>query len=323
MTIRSGMSGDAVMRIEQFLANLKLYRGPVDGSFGGGVEAAVKSYQNQQGIEPSGTVDPATWMRMFPNEPVPVSEIASQPLPERCLALTGSFETGKYPPELFCGITGDFDRMGLSFGALQWNVGQGTLQPLLLQMFDQHAEIAQNIFHEHFNTVITLGTAPLPDQLAFTRSVQTRGLLQEPWQGMLTALGRTEEFQRIQTDHAGKIFQQAVGMCNDYGLLSERAAALMFDIATQGGSISSIVRAQIMADFDLLPKGDSANEVAKMCIVANRRAAASGARFVDDVRTRKLTIAHGVGTVHGVFYDLDDMFGLTPNPLAKALRAAQ
>ncbi len=323
MTVRSGMSGDAVCKIEQFLANLKLYRGPIDGSFGGGVEAAVKTYQNQQGLAPSGTVDPPTWARMFPSDPPPVSAVACCTLAERCLALTGSFETGKYPPDCFCGLTGDFDQMGLSFGALQWNVGQGTLQPLLMQMFDQHADVARNIFHEHFDTVTALRTAPLPDQLAFTRSVQTRGLLQEPWQGMLIALGRTAEFQAIQCDHAGKIFQQAVQMCGDYGLVSERAAALMFDIATQGGSIPNIIRAQIMADFAQLPAACANDEVAKMCIVANRRAAASNPKFVDDVRIRKLAVAHGIGTVHGIFYDLEDMFGLTLNPFAKALAASQ
>jgi hypothetical protein len=317
------MSGDAVTRIEQFLGNLRLYLGPVDGSFGGGVEAAVKTYQIQQCLPPSGTVDSATWAKMFPNDPPPVSDVASRPLADRCLALTGSFETGRYPPDCFCGVTGDFDQMGLSFGALQWNVGQGTLQPLLMQMFDQHADVARNIFHEHFDTVAALRSGALGDQLAFTRSVQTRGLVQEPWQGMLIALGRTAEFQAIQTDHAAKIFQQALQMCSDYAVVSERAVALMFDIATQGGSISSIVRAQIMADFAQLHQPDSANEVAKMCIVANRRAAASSPKFIDDVRIRKLTIAQGIGKVHGIFYDLSDMFGLTLNPFAQAPVAAQ
>lgn len=321
MTIRSGMSGDAVARIEQFLANLRLYSGPIDGCFGGGVEAAVKTYQNRQNLPPSGTVDSATWTHMFPDAAPPVSEIASRPLSYRCLALTGSFETDHYPPDCFCGVIGDFDRMGLSFGALQWNVGQGTLQPLLMQMFEQHTDVARNIFHEHFDTVTALRTAPLAEQLAFTRSVQTRGLLQEPWQGMLMALGRTPECQAIQLDYSRKIFEQAVAMCGDYCLVSERAVALMFDIATQGGSIPSVVRAQIMADFAQLPKPDSGNEVAKMCIVANRRAAASNAAYVDDVRIRKLTIANGTGNVHGIYYDLEDMFGLTLNPFAKTLSA--
>jgi hypothetical protein len=60
-----------------------------------------------------------------------------------------------------------------------------------------------------------------------------------------------------------------------------------------------------------------------MCIVANRRAAASDPRFVDDVRTRKLTIANGTGTVHGNDYDLGDMFGLTLNPFAQSLAATR
>ena len=141
---------------------------------------------------------------------------------------------------------------------------------------------------------------------------------------MLIALGRTNEFQTIQTAHAGKIFDKAAGMCSDYGLLSERAVALMFDIVTQGGSIPSIVRTQIMADFAQLPKTDPpSNEVAKMCIVADRRAAASNPKYVDDVRTRKLTIANGVGKVHGIFYDLGDVFGLTLNPYAQALAASR
>jgi hypothetical protein len=110
-------------------------------------------------------------------------------------------------------------------------------------------------------------------------------------------------------------------MCTDYSLVSQRAVALMFDIATQGGSISALVRAQIMADFAHLSPNDPGDEVAKMRIVANRRAASSEPKFVDDVRTRKLTIANGTGIVHGIFYDLDDMFGLTLNPYAQALAA--
>jgi len=322
MTIRPGMCGDVVKRIQEFLSGVKLYLGPIDSAFGGGVLSAVKSYQKRQGVQPSGIVDPATWTRMFPNDPPPVSQIASLPLAERCLALTGSFETGKYPPDCFWGVTGDFDGMGLSFGALQWNVGQGTLQPVLEQMYSQHPDVVRSVFHEYFDTMAQLAGQIVAEQLAFTRSIQTRGVLNEPWQGMLITLGRTPECQAVQTEHASGVFKQALQMCADYGLVSERAVALMFDIATQGGSIGNVVRAQIMADFAHLPTNDPGNEVAKMCSVANRRAASSDPKFVDDVRTRKLTIASGTGTVHGIFYDLDDMFGLTLNPFAKALAAS-
>jgi hypothetical protein len=56
-------------------------------------------------------------------------ELLQQPLLKRCLALTGALETGKSAPECFSGLAGDFDGMGLSFGALQWNLYRKTLQP--------------------------------------------------------------------------------------------------------------------------------------------------------------------------------------------------
>ncbi len=323
MTIRPGMCGDAVKQIEMFLADLKIYLGQIDSAFGGGLASAVKSYQKQKNLAPSGVVDPPTWASMFPNQAAPASAIASASLEDKCLALTGSFETGKYPPDCYWGLTGDFDGMGLSFGALQWNVGQGTLQPLLAQMFTEYPDVVRGIFHEYYDTLSHLASAAINDQLTFARAIQTKGNLQEPWQGMLITLGRTAEYQKVQCQHACKVFQQAVAMCGEYGLQSERALALMFDIATQGGSIPSLVKAQIMADFTQLPANAAQNEVAKLCSVANRRAAASSPQFVDDVRTRKLTIANGTGTVHGIYYDLEDMFGLTLNPFAQALAVGQ
>ena len=104
-------------------------------------------------------------------------------------------------------------------------------------------------------------------------------------------------------------------MCREYGLTSQRAIALMFDIVTQTGSIGPIVKSQIMADFAQLPQASAAdNEVARMRIVANRRAASCLPQYVDDVRTRKLTIANGTGIVHGIPYDLEGTFCLTLVP---------
>lgn len=317
MTLRSGMSGDYVKAVQDFLKDLKLYNGPIDSLFGGGLESAVKNYQKRENLSPTGLVDGITWAQMFPGQPAPVSSLANASLLERCLALTGTFETSKYPPDSFLGLSGDFDGMGISFGVCQWNIGQGTLQPLLRQMFDQHTELSQSIFHEHFDTVTALGSASLTDQLAFTRSIQVRGQVTEPWKGMLLTLGRTSEFQGVQADHASRLYDKAIELCGAYGLISERAVALMFDIVTQNGSIDPIVRAAILADFTQVPDGPD-NEVAKMRIVANRRAEAAKKQFVDDVRTRKLAIANGTGVVHGLAYDLADMYCITLNPFAVA-----
>jgi hypothetical protein len=84
----------------------------------------------------------------------------------------------------------------------------------------------------------------------------------------------------------------------------------------QNGSISSLVRAQIEADFARLDQGLSQeeSEQARLLIVANRRAEASNPRWIEDVRRRKLTIARGEGRVHGHQYHLADDFGIRLAP---------
>ena len=315
MTIRRGASGQDVLKIQTRLVELGLYRGTIDGSFGGGTEGALKVFQRNSGLDQNGAVDNATWAKLFPAEQAPVSTILNQPLALRCLALTASFETGDMPPECFCGVVGDFDGQGISFGALQWNLGQGTLQPLLFEMFQNHAGACRDIFHENFGVVTALGESTKQEQVAFARSIQNTAnfRVNEPWRGMLKQLGRTQEFQDIQAKHAIQTHDKAVAMCKDYGLTTERGIALMFDICVQNGSISPVVKAQILADFIGLP--DARDQVARMRVIANRRSAAVKPQFVNDVRIRKLTIAEGAGTVHGIQYDLEEQFGLRLKPM--------
>lgn len=51
-------------------------------------------------------------------------------------------------------------------------------------------------------------------------------------------------------------------------------------------------------------------DVATMHIIANRRAEASNAAWIDDIRRRKLCNANGAGNVHGIQYDLGAQFSL-------------
>jgi hypothetical protein len=134
----------------------------------------------------------------------------------------------------------------------------------------------------------------------------------EPWRGFAKALGRTPEFQQIQVKHAAGMFERALALCRQHGLWSERAAALMFDIVTQNGGINAVTKAQIRAEVNSLPAtlSEEEREVRTMEIVANRRAEAANPRWIDDVRRRKLCIAHGGGVVHGITYDLAEQFGI-------------
>ncbi len=308
-----GSLGPEVARIQSRLQALGLYAGPIDGNFGGGTESAVKAFQAANHLDMDGVVGPNTWGALFGGAPIPTPEIISAPLEKRCLALTGSFETGQPPPDCFAGLSGDFDGQGISLGVCQWNFGQGSLQPLLQEIDQTHPEVVDAVFEDHAAEFRAVLGESQDEQMNWARSVQDgQHNVLDPWNGMLKALCRRPEFQAIQTSHAGSLAAAARALCAEFGVRSQRALALLFDIKVQNGSISDIVKAQITGDFAALtPSGNAdADEVARLRIIANRRAEAANPKWVEDVRTRKLTIANGQGTVHGRVYDLQEQYGI-------------
>ena len=238
--------------------------------------------------------------------------LLSAPLTQRCLALTGAFETSAAIPECFAGLAGDFGGQGLSFGVVQWNIGQGTLQPLLAEMLSGHEDLMSSLFQERLTSLRTMLKSDREAQLVWARSIQNpvRHAIFEPWKGFFKALGRTPEFQAIQTKHAAAIHSAALALCNRFGVRSERAVALMFDIRVQNHSIGAKTEAKIRADFSTMADDEPDVEVTKLRAIANRRAEAAKPRFIEDVRKRKLTIANGRGAVHGISYDLEQQFGI-------------
>jgi hypothetical protein len=310
-----GSHGMEVREIQQALSSQGFYRGPVDGDFGGGTLAAVSAFQRQHGLSPDGRVGAKTWEALLGNAiQLPKPSIAREDLVRRCLALTGAFETGTGVPDCFCGLSGDFDGQGISFGVLQWNFGQVSLQPLLKEMIESYGEVARSIFGDHLDALAQALRGSQDELMSFARSVQhpVKHVVYEPWRGFAKALGRTPEFQQIQVKYAAGMFERALALCRQHGLWSERAAALMFDIVTQNGGINAVTKAQIRAEVNSLPASQSEEEreVRTMEIVANRRAEAANPRWIDDVRRRKLCMAHGAGVVHGIAYDLEEQFGI-------------
>jgi len=245
--------------------------------------------------------------------------IATKPLVYRCLALTGSFETGKSIPDCFSGLSGDFDGQGISFGVLQWNFGQKSLQPLLREMRDQHPDIMKSVFQNQYDMLLKALDFSQSEIMQFARRIQhpVKHVVYEPWQGMFVSLGRTSEFQDIETKYAHETFEKAIGLCREYELRSERAAALMFDIKVQNGSIAGETKRLITVDFSALAESlpQDKLEVRKMHSVANRRADAAKPEWAEDVRARKLCCANGGGVVHGIECDLENQFGISLKPM--------
>lgn len=311
-----GSRGPEVVQIQKRLSELQLYSGPADGIFGGGTDSAVRTFQQSNGLTIDGKVGPGTWSALFGGADVPPPALTTQPLDHQCLALTGGFETNHPPPDCFAGLSGDFDGQGMSFGVLQWNIGQGTLQPLLAQMNQNHPDILGQIFGPNFSALVAMLGEALDEQLAWARSIQDpiRHGLFEPWQGQFKTLGRQQEFQDIEAQSAAGIFGQALELCNEFGVTSQRAAALLFDIKVQTGGIKSWVRPQILSDFEQLDQAGSSDvplEVARLRIIATRAAASANPKWIADVQNRKLTIANGEGKVHGNHYDLEAQYGIT------------
>ena len=313
-----GSRGPEVKQIQQRLIELQLYSGTLDGIFGGGTDAAVRAFQQANGLTPDGKVGPQTWSALFGGAAVPSPAIITQGLDHQCLALTGGFETNQPPPDCFAGLSGDFDGQGLSFGVVQWNIGQATLQLLLAEMNQNHPDLLGQIFGSNYSALVAMLGEPLDEQLAWARSIQDpiRHVLFEPWQGQFKTLGRQQEFQDIEAKYAASLFQDALVLCDEYGVSSQRAAALMFDIKVQNGGIKSWVKPLILSDFQQLDQGgaeagDVPMEVVRLRIIATRVASSANPKWIADVQNRKLTIANGQGTVHGNYYDLEDQYGIS------------
>ena len=88
-------------------------------------------------------------------------------------------------------------------------------------------------------------------------------------------------------------------MAKEYGLKSERGVALMTDVNVQNGSIKTATKNKILASFK-----ENMSEVEKMIIISTLRSKDCNPQWQADVLKRKLMYANGIGTVHGIIFDL-------------------
>ncbi|MDP4175971.1 MAG: peptidoglycan-binding protein [Bacteroidota bacterium] len=252
----------------------------------------------------------------------PGRRIQDRALKERVLALTGAFETGELFPECFAALGNNFDGQGISFGVLQWNFGQNSLQPLLRKMNCTYPGIckeALGFLYTDFERMLNMNSK---DQLAWSKSIQyihvesgkTRWSIDTEWTKAFKALGLTDEMICIETEAAGIVYKNALSLASDYQVSTERGVALMFDILTQNGKLDKNgAGSRIKDDFRKISNDLSMEDkqVEKMKIIAIRRAEVCSSSFSKDVLDRKLTIAQGKGVVHSRFYKLDRDFNIT------------
>jgi peptidoglycan hydrolase-like protein with peptidoglycan-binding domain len=76
-TISEGATGDVVKRLQRALRRTPDTGLKIDGVFGPIVEAAVKQFQQSEGLTADGVVGPQTWAKLPDGGPMPVLQIGS------------------------------------------------------------------------------------------------------------------------------------------------------------------------------------------------------------------------------------------------------
>jgi hypothetical protein len=186
-------------------------------------------------------------------------------------------------------ITGNTDNQYMSIGWLQWNFGQGTLQPLLMRLFNEHPGIPSQHMPE--------GGKWLKKSIAegwegkWALQTQINNQVVEPWLTALTLVCRTPEFQKIQDEAAEIRYNMATHMCKSFDLKTDRAFCLFFDIAVQNGDLKYFDTSE--TDYERQLEAITTAAILK-----------TDNKYKDDVRSRKKCIVDGYGYVHGKYYVL-------------------
>ena len=263
----------------------------IDGIYGRDTEKAVQAWQLARHVTSDGTVTEATW-----------TGITGQPLPslrERALQVTAEFEgTG------FAKVCGNFDGAWLTWGIVGFTLYNGELKKLLLDIRAAHPGIFAAAFTTLEDDLVDILAAPKDEQLAWANDI-SRGHqkydVRDDWKQCFKRLGEAVEVRAIQlawTD--AKYVARAQKDFAKFPLRSERAFALMFDVAVQNGGVTKEEEAQIQ---NWIAKHPGASEGELLKAIAHIEAVNS--RAFADVLSRKTALATGTGVVHGSKYLVD------------------
>ena len=297
-----GVRGMIAKRIQTDLLRQGFVVGPpsafVDGDFGKNTEQAVAALRVARGLAPSGVVDDDTW-RQLTVDPVPT-------LFERCLGLCAAFEGHG-----FSLVQGNFDGAGLTWGIIGFTLSSGEIQQLLAEAERSAPGTLDRVMGPlavEWRQVLTRSRA---QQLAWADAMSSgpsKEGLPAPWKDAFARLGEEPVVKRLQMQRAyDNYFVPAAATATKVSLTSELGIALCFDLHVQNGTS----RVQAVKLISAQPR--EATEVDQRRALANAVADRSAPQWQADVRSRKLAIAEGRGTVHGRAYELAS-WGLSEAP---------
>ena len=218
-----------------------------------------------------------------------------------------NYETSKTMPDAFSVMSGNFDGAGNSFGIIQWNWKSGTLQPIMRDMVNLHAEDVQAAFTNtaDYNTfvdvVLNYTTA---NQILWGDSITdpaNKHQCLEPWKTYFSTLGTFQSCQDRQLAAVKPYYDKADQWASDFGLWTRRGYALCFDNAVQYGGMLTACHTDILNFAAGLPTTYSPEfrELKIMRYFAWRVVQDHQGTYYQSALDRRNAIANGSGNVYG------------------------
>lgn len=154
--------------------------------------------------------------------------------------ITGKFETMSSNP--WAAATGDFDQMGISCGVLQWNIGMGSLQPMVKSV---GKAVVKHYMPSFGEKMWQAANAPVKDGLKIVRQWQTGTTLKPSAKAELSALFGGPEMKAVQLARVRTVGESAFALaevwCKNTGApMRLKDFCWFFDLVTQNGSLKNL-----------------------------------------------------------------------------------
>lgn len=178
---------------------------------------------------------------------------------DSAVAITASFETSGDP---YVSVSGDFDGMGISCGVLQWNIGQGSLPPLVKAVGKSTVTAAMPV---HGKDMWTACNGSIKAGLKIVRSWQSGISLKAKPKAELAALMGTAAMRAEQTAAITIVADRAFAGTTKWATSSgnapsKRQFCWFYDMATQNGSLEGLTP-KAVADFISQNTPDKADDL--------------------------------------------------------------
>ena len=249
--LRFGSSGPLVAQVQTALRAEGFDFLDVDEDFGRDTLRAVMSFQTREFGPGSadGVVGPNTAAALGVTLPMVgglrrAAPIAADAVPEdwinSAVAITCGFETVGDP---FEAATGDFDGMGISCGALQWNIGQGSLQPMVLAIGEPGVTAAMPRLGADLWRACN---RPVREGLEIVRGFQNGTRLTALAKAELKVLMGSLAMRALQRQRIGEVAARAYTLAARWAAAdgasvpSKRQFLWFFDLVTQNGGLEGV-----------------------------------------------------------------------------------